>query len=225
MEKMLPAQEAAKIYHTNYVRNARAIGVLWAIFSICFAIITVVVFIQPYWIGDSVNTPQAGYFGLFYYCIGNPITSELVCKGSVLDFNSIPSGAFKTAMFFVGTSMLLNVGTIICFSLFFFCNAGSVYKICAWMQTASAALLVMGCMIYPDGWDSAEVKRMCGERTGKYTLGNCTVRWAYILAIICILDALMLSLLAFTLGNRQDKLLPDEFQMDGEAELGSQAEV
>lgn len=141
-EKMLPAQEAAKIYHTNYVRNARAIGVLWAVFTICFAIITVVVFIQPYWIGDSVNTPQAGYFGLFHYCIGNPITSELVCKGSVFDFGSIPSGAFRTAMFFVGTSMLLIVGTIVCLGLFFFCNSASVYKICAWMQTSSGGLIV-----------------------------------------------------------------------------------
>lgn len=134
---LLPAQEAAKIYHTNYVRNSRAIGVMWAVFTICFVIITVVVFIQPYWIGDSVNTPQAGYFGLFHYCIGNALTSELVCKGSMLDFASIPSPAFKTAMFFVGTSMLLIVGTMVGFSLFFFCNAGNVYRICAWMQLAS----------------------------------------------------------------------------------------
>ncbi|XP_053481108.1 LHFPL tetraspan subfamily member 5 protein-like [Ictalurus furcatus] len=214
MEKMLPATEAVKIYQTNYVRNARAIGVLWAIFTICFAIITVVVFIQPYWIGDSVNTPQSGYFGLFYYCIGNPITSKLVCKGSVLDFNSIPSGAFKTAMFFVGTSMLLNVATMVSFGLFFFCSAASVYKICAWVQISSAVLLVMGCMIYPDGWDSPEVKRMCGERTSKYEMGTCPVRWAYILALICILDALILALVAFTLGNRQDKLLPHEFELE-----------
>lgn len=137
---MLPAQEAAKIYHTNYVRNARAVGVLWIVFTITFAVITVVVFIQPYWIGDSVNTPQAGYFGLFHYCIGNALTSELTCKGSALDFGSIPSGAFKTAMFFVGISMLLVVGSIVCLSLFFFCNAGSVYKICAWMQLASSEL-------------------------------------------------------------------------------------
>ncbi|MEQ2158507.1 LHFPL tetraspan subfamily member 5 protein [Goodea atripinnis] len=213
---MLPAQEAAKIYHTNYVRNARAVGVMWQVLTITFAVITVVVFIQPYWIGDSVNTPQAGYFGLFHYCIGNALTSELTCKGSALDFGSIPSGAFKTAMFFVGISMLLIVGSIVCFSLFFFCNAGSVYKICAWMQLASSerTCMVIGCMIYPDGWDSEEVKRMCGQRTDKYTLGNCTVRWAYILAIISIMDSLILSFLAFSLGSRQDKLLPEDFQVE-----------
>ncbi|CAG07483.1 unnamed protein product, partial [Tetraodon nigroviridis] len=232
---LLPAQEAAKIYHTNYVRNSRAIGVMWAVFTVCLAIIAVVVFIQPFWIGDSVNTPQAGYFGLFHYCIGNALTSELICKGSILDFASIPSPAFRTTMFFVGSSMLLVVGTMVCFSLFFFCNTGSVYKICAWMQLASeketkradhcqayrsssspaAVLMVMGCMIYPDGWDSPEVKRMCGQRTDKYSLGNCTVRWAYILAIISILDSLLLAFLSFTLGNRQDTLLPDDFKVEG----------
>uniref|UniRef100_A0A670YIW0 LHFPL tetraspan subfamily member 5 n=1 Tax=Pseudonaja textilis TaxID=8673 RepID=A0A670YIW0_PSETE len=214
MAKMLPAQEAAKIYHTNYVRNARAMGVLWALFTLCFAVIMVVTFIQPYWIGDSIDTPQAGYFGLYSYCIGNALTGELICKGSPLDFGTIPSSAFKTAMFFVGISTFLIIGCILCFSLFFFCNAATVYKVCAWMQLAACAGLSIGCLLYPDGWDSPEVKRMCGEKTDKYTLGVCTVRWAYILCIIGILDALILSFLAFVLGNRQDNLLPSDFQVE-----------
>lgn len=74
--------------------------------------------------------------------------------------------------------------------------------------------MAIGCMIYPDGWDSEQVKRMCGQRTDKYTLGNCTVRWAYILAIISIMDSLILSFLAFSLGSRQDKLLPEDFQVE-----------
>lgn len=78
----------------------------------------------------------------------------------------------------------------------------------------SGTCMVIGCMIYPDGWDSDEVKRMCGQRTDKYTLGNCTVRWAYILAIISIMDSLILSLVAFSLGSRQDKLLPEDFQVE-----------
>lgn len=69
-------------------------------------------------------------------------------------------------------------------------------------------------MIYPDGWDSDEVKRMCGEQTDKYTLGACSVRWAYILAIMGIMDALILSFLAFVLGNRQDSLMSEELLGD-----------
>ncbi|KAF7253714.1 LHFPL tetraspan subfamily member 5 protein [Varanus komodoensis] len=272
MAKMLPAQEAAKIYHTNYVRNARAMGVLWALFTLCFAVILMVTFIQPYWIGDSIDTPQAGYFGLYSYCIGNALTGELICKGSPLDFGTIPSSAFKTAMFFVGISTFLIIGCILCFSLFFFCNAATVYKVrytamggseitpvtlrqavgsqaklkppllCAMLSlngtgshkrvaegldhatqllVANASLgagLSIGCLLYPDGWDSPEVKRMCGEKTDKYTLGVCTVRWAYILCIIGILDALILSFLAFVLGNRQDNLLPSDFQVENKEE-------
>ena len=63
---MLPLQEASKIYHANYMRNTWAVGVLWAIFTICLSIINVVVFIQPYWIGDSASILQARYFGLFH---------------------------------------------------------------------------------------------------------------------------------------------------------------
>ncbi len=51
---------------------------------------------------------------------------------------------------------------------------------------------------------------MCGEQTDKYSLGACSVRWAYILAIMGILDALILSFLAFVLGNRQDGLMTEE---------------
>ena len=79
----------------------------------------------------------------------------------------------------------------------------------------SATGLMIGCLVYPDGWDSSEVRRMCGEQTGKYTLGHCTIRWAFMLAILSIGDALILSFLAFVLGYRQDKLLPDDYKADG----------
>ncbi|MED6273516.1 LHFPL tetraspan subfamily member 4 protein [Characodon lateralis] len=133
---MLPSQEASKIYHDNYMRNSRAIGVLWAIFTICFAIVNVVVFIQPYWIGDSVKTPHIGHFGLFHYCVGSVQASsrDLTCVGSFSDFGSIPSGAFKAASVFVLLSMVLTLSCIACMALFFFCNTSTVYKTCAWMQ-------------------------------------------------------------------------------------------
>lgn len=37
-------------YEANYLRNSRAIGVLWAVFTMCYAIINVVVFVQPQWV-------------------------------------------------------------------------------------------------------------------------------------------------------------------------------
>lgn len=66
---------------------------------------------------------------------------------------------------------------------------------------------------------------MCGEQTGKYTLGQCTIRWAFMLAILSIGDALILSFLAFVLGYRQDKLLPDDYKADGKGNSLSPREV
>lgn len=59
---------------------------------------------------------------------------------------------------------------------------------------------------------------MCGEQTDKYSLGACSVRWAYILAIMGILDALILSFLAFVLGNRQDGLMTEELLAESKGE-------
>ncbi|KAG5273784.1 hypothetical protein AALO_G00155480 [Alosa alosa] len=218
---MLPSSEAAKLYQKNYIRNSSAIGLLWSIFTILFAILNVVVFMQPYWIGDGMDTPQVGYFGLFHYCIGDGLSRDLDCQGTFTEFAAIPSTAFKAASFFVGTSMVLVLSCIGCFVLFFFCSTHTVFKICGWMQLASGVCLVLGCMIYPDGWDAKEVQSMCGEQTDKYSIGACSVRWAYILAIMGILDALILSFLAFVLGNRQDNLMAEELLAESKAEGGN----
>ncbi|XP_060100521.1 LHFPL tetraspan subfamily member 3 protein isoform X2 [Heteronotia binoei] len=214
-----PAGEAARLSASHYVRNSRAIGVLWAVFTICFAIVNVVCFLQPYWVGDGADTPQAGYFGLFQFCTERGVSGEVACAGGFADFAAIPSGAFQAAAALVGLSVVLVLACIGCFGLFCFCNAAAVYKTCAWLQLASAACLVLGCMIYPDGWDAEEVKKMCGEKTDKYVLGACSIRWAYILAIIGILDALILSFLAFVLGNKQASLLTDELKLQNKVLL------
>lgn len=89
----------------------------------------------------------------------------------------------------------------------------------AFFSSPLAALcLVLGCMIFPDGWDAETIRDMCGEKTGKYSLGDCSVRWAYILAIIGILNALILSFLAFVLGNRQNDLLHEELKTESKGE-------
>ncbi|XP_071612225.1 LHFPL tetraspan subfamily member 4 protein isoform X2 [Heliangelus exortis] len=142
------------------------------------------------------------------------------CGGSH-SATTIPSGAFQAAAFFVLLSMVLTLGCITCFALFFFCNTATVYKICAWMQLLAALCLVLGCMIFPDGWDAETIRDMCGEKTGKYSLGDCSVRWAYILAIIGILNALILSFLAFVLGNRQNDLLHEELKTESKDFVGT----
>lgn len=39
--------DSSHMYATNYIRNSKAIAVLWAIFTICYTIISVVAFVTP----------------------------------------------------------------------------------------------------------------------------------------------------------------------------------
>lgn len=72
--------------------------------------------------------------------------------------------------------------------------------------------MFLGCVIFPSGWDHFYVTRICGESSGKYHIGQCEMRWAYILAIIGIFDILILTVLAFVLGCRQpDKVADYEY--------------
>ena len=54
------------------------------------------------------------------------------------------------------------------------------------------------------------MKQTCGSEADRFDLGNCGVRWAYVLAIIGLMDGIVLAILGFVLGSRHIKL-SDEF--------------
>ena len=70
----------------------------------------------------------------------------------------------------------------------------------------SAVLMFLGVVIYPSGWDHPVVRSVCGQDAVKYYPGGCGIRWAYILAILGLFDAIVLSALAFVLGTRYIRL-------------------
>lgn len=45
--KVIEYVDTSQLYATNYIRNSKAIAVLWAIFTICYSIIVVVSFVTP----------------------------------------------------------------------------------------------------------------------------------------------------------------------------------
>lgn len=68
----------------------------------------------------------------------------------------------------------------------------------------------VGLVVFPAGLDAAEVRLTCGPTADRFYLGSCTIRWAYVLAIIGLLDGAVLAVLGFVLGSRHLKL-SDEF--------------
>ncbi|XP_052780613.1 LHFPL tetraspan subfamily member 3 protein-like isoform X2 [Mya arenaria] len=203
--------ELTKIHHTNYVRNSRAITVAWFIFSACYTILNVVAFLQPFWFGDTVESPGVGYFGLYEWC-ERAQGSDYTCRGDFLDFNTIQNNYFRAASFLVGGAALLFIITIILMGLFLFLKARIVLRICGTLQMIAAVFMAVGCIIYPNSFDDENVRRICGQSAKPYMMDKCQIRWAYILAIVLIFDALILAILAFVIAARQARSLSNEFQ-------------
>ena len=66
--------------------------------------------------------------------------------------------------------------------------------------------MFLACVIYPAGWNHFEVKTICGSEADEFRLGECSIRWAYILAILGIFDAAVLAILAFFLAAKRAKI-------------------
>lgn len=131
--------DSSHLYATNYVRNSKAIGVLWAIFTICYAIISVVAFVTPEWIGD-LETEYPRKFGLWQICKSDEAIED--CKGRLDDFLSINGLVFKIATVLVGIAVALALFTICAMLLFFFCQSTTVFHICGWLQLLSGKYLL-----------------------------------------------------------------------------------
>lgn len=122
------------LVYTNYVRNYRAVEVMWAIFTMCFLVIGVIVLLQPQWIGDTDDSLGVGYFGLYEFCELFSSGQELVCVGGIDEFGKIISTPFKAATVLVFCTCLLTAICIICFLLFCVMKEHVVLVICGCLQ-------------------------------------------------------------------------------------------
>nr|XP_015208454.1 PREDICTED: tetraspan membrane protein of hair cell stereocilia homolog [Lepisosteus oculatus] len=189
--------EVARLYQTEFIRSARAVGALWAVCTLCFAVIEVVILIQPSWVGTGEvryrpgqggAPPLAGSLGLFEVCLD---TDWLVpeCRGSLGTLTPLPS--FQTPAVLVCMSLALVWASVGCLALFRFCNAATVYKICAWLQLSA------GEGAGPAGGGLPLRSGLLRSRAPEPAEST----W------LESLDGLSL---AFVLGNRQDALLPQD---------------
>uniref|UniRef100_A0A1I8JQD0 PTPc_motif domain-containing protein n=1 Tax=Macrostomum lignano TaxID=282301 RepID=A0A1I8JQD0_9PLAT len=120
MNSRTVVDKTTESYYISYRRNLLAVGVMWAIFVVCLAIINVVVVAQPQWIGDTSSSPGVGFFGLIRYCQLYQTGTNLVCDGRLDDFSTILNDAFRAATVMSGLAALLALTTIVLMILFFF---------------------------------------------------------------------------------------------------------
>ena len=129
--------ETAKIYYFRYMREYRAVAVLWGLLSIIWCILNLVAFIQPQWIGDTLESPGFGYIGVYAYCHPNDVKSRYVCSGTFVDFATILNVPFRATTFFVGMSALFMLITVAALLLFFCCKNTAVFIFCGILQLIS----------------------------------------------------------------------------------------
>lgn len=130
--------ETAKIYHFRYMREYRAVAVLWGLLSIIWCILNLVAFIQPQWIGDT-NDERSGYghMGVFQYCYPDSNNQKYVCSGSFTDFDTILNDSFRACTFFVGVSALLMLIVVAALLLFFCFKKTAVFVFSGILQLIS----------------------------------------------------------------------------------------
>lgn len=126
--------DSSQIYVTKYVRNSKAIGVLWAIFTICYAIISVMAFFTPEWMG-KVQGEVPGKFGLWASCFASDTGEK--CEGKLHEFYKIVNLPFLIAAVCVGVGCLCALLTVCVMVSFVFCETTKVYHVCGWLQLLS----------------------------------------------------------------------------------------
>lgn len=130
--------DSSHMYATNYIRNSKAVGVLWGIFTICYAIICFVAFVTPEWIGSSNGVEAPARFGLWRTCrLAAAGRYAEDCQGRIEEIFSIKIVAFKIATVFCAVSILIATLTVVAMLLFFFFKSTTVFKICGILQIIS----------------------------------------------------------------------------------------
>ncbi|VDD85819.1 unnamed protein product [Enterobius vermicularis] len=183
-------------YHESYVRNWRVLGAIWVLFAMCSALLQVLVFIHPEWIGG----PDGGYFGLYSYCPNND------CPWRIFNIQAL-STSFSVAAILVLISTVLSLLAVFSIMLLVLLRDRYVFLLCSWMHLLSFFGMLGGCLVYPSGWDNTKIREMCDSH--RYNLGLCEIKWAYALALVLIIDQMTLSLLGFILACKQPPSIPE----------------
>jgi LHFPL tetraspan subfamily member protein len=126
--------DSSQMYATSYARNSKAVAVLWGVFTLCYAVICVVAFVTPEWLGSTTS----GRVGVWTIC--NSIDAHLgveTCIGKLDDVTTIPGPALRAAAILVGLGTLMALVCVVALLLFFFCGTTNVFMICGWIQLLS----------------------------------------------------------------------------------------
>ena len=131
-------------YYVFYLRQSRIAGLVWLVLSLTLTIGLLLVFIAPNWIGDSLDSPDRGYFGLYTFCRRTRLGNNYQCLGTWTDLDTLPnSTAAKLALVLVGIALLISILCLLVAFLAIFVKIERVFHICAWIQLVCSNCLLI----------------------------------------------------------------------------------
>ncbi|XP_055868113.1 LHFPL tetraspan subfamily member 6 protein-like [Biomphalaria glabrata] len=173
--------------------STTCIGKLWVVTSFAASIASAVGYYFPYWL-EGFYIHESGlrhpmYFGVFRRCSypqlredGNvAIVDEC---GRYTTFEDIPSLYWQISTITVGIgaclSLLLSLTAVVTLCVSDIITV-RVARLTGVVQLFAGLLLGGGLAVYPNGWDTIQVRQACGGTSGVYQLGGCSLCWAFYL--------------------------------------------
>jgi hypothetical protein len=174
------------------------IGLFWGFLSFATAIICGVGFYMPFWLKGSMENINGTHdisvhLSTFRRCNYPKMdrdsgTVAIVREcGRYTTFHDIPSLSWQIACISCGVgaglSMLVGLIAIVgCCLADLISQTGA--KTLGVIQLLAGLCIGAACVLYPNGWDSKEVKDVCGGTSGAFELGSCQLLWAYYLTVV-----------------------------------------
>uniref|UniRef100_A0A0K0DS13 G-protein coupled receptors family 1 profile domain-containing protein n=1 Tax=Strongyloides stercoralis TaxID=6248 RepID=A0A0K0DS13_STRER len=184
----------------NYNKNWRILSAIWIFLTICSSILHLLVIMNPEWIG---NNKTKSYFGLYNYC-----NNGYDCEWDLLNIKPFSIISHISFLFYLSAA-ILNGFAIFSIMLFVLLTEKYVFLVVSWFQLLSFVMTTIGCFIFPFSWDHSIAREICDSQV--YTLGYCSVRWAYVMSIVLIFDQILLSVLGFILAKKQPQKLSEYY--------------
>ncbi|GMT21350.1 hypothetical protein PFISCL1PPCAC_12647 [Pristionchus fissidentatus] len=175
----------------DYSKDWRILAGLWALLGIATAILQCVVLVHPAWISSSNGVTT---FGLYDVCYTAP------CDFTPWQIRSI-STSFDAAAIAILASTTLSLMVVFAVLLLFIVGDTIVFKVVGWMHLFSFVLELAGVIIFPFAWNSNKMTAICDSDS--YMIGNCVMRWPYLLAAVLAVDHLSLAMLGMMLACRK----------------------
>ncbi|XP_067143394.1 LHFPL tetraspan subfamily member 6 protein-like isoform X1 [Centruroides vittatus] len=184
---------------------ATGVGLLWSVLSLIASVLNSVGFYSPYWLrGTSFNRTQVT-FGSFRRCVYPRLGEDgdwvMVYEcGRYTTFSDIPSVSWQIVTVAVGVGSAISL--LAAFTAIASCCISDVLtkstaRILGMIQLLAATAITIGCVIYPNGWSSREIKDACGDTSDAYRLGSCNFSWSIYLLASGVILLVICSALSF----------------------------